>query len=170
MGVKILQQSGDPVWAQSLTKLHVFGLTQYKRLIYLDADGLVLRNMDHLFSLPDAAVAMPRAYWLSQPRMCNALAVVQPSAGRLEELLQRARTHGELSSASWPAMRPSFCSLNVLTVLRHPCRACSTMPPLEEKRKSPYNSGFRSITLLGDISSDMHGQARESSTSASSMK
>ncbi|CAK0732493.1 hypothetical protein CVIRNUC_000138 [Coccomyxa viridis] len=94
VGVKVLQQTGDPVWAQSLTKLHLFGLTQYKRLIYMDADGLVLRNMDYLFSLPDAPVAMPRAYWLSQPRMCNALAVVQPSAQRLEQLLQRARTHG----------------------------------------------------------------------------
>ena len=106
VGVKVLQQSGDPVWAQSLTKLQLFGLTQYKRLIYMDADGLVLRNMDHLFSLPDAPVAMPRAYWLDQPRMCNALAVVQPSAQRLEELLQRARTHGELSAASRPAMHP----------------------------------------------------------------
>ena len=92
VGVKILQQSGDPVWAQSLTKLHLFGLTQYKRLIYLDADGLVLRNMDHLFSLPDAHCGHAQGRTgLSQPRMCNALAVVQPSAQRLEQLLQRAR-------------------------------------------------------------------------------
>ena len=110
VGVKILQQVGDPVWAQSLTKLQMFSLTQYKRLIYLDADGLVLRNMNHLFSLPDAAVAMPKAYWLDQPRMCNALAVVQPSAQRLEELLQHARTHGELSPLSWPSMQSTFAA------------------------------------------------------------
>ena len=109
VGVKVLQQVGDPVWAQSLTKLQLFSLTQYKRLIYLDADGLVLKDMSHLFSLPNAPVAMPRAYWLDQPRMCNALAVVQPSAQRLEELLQRARTYGELSPSRCPGMVVCTC-------------------------------------------------------------
>ena len=94
VGVDIVNQSGDATWAQSMTKLRFFELTQYRRLIYFDADGLVMRSMDHLFSLPSAPVAMPRAYWLTQPAMCNALAVVEPSAQRLEELLRQAETAG----------------------------------------------------------------------------
>lgn len=34
-----------------------------QQVIYLDADGLVWRNMDHLFLLPPGRVAMPRSYW-----------------------------------------------------------------------------------------------------------
>ena len=91
----IVNQSGDVTWAQSMTKLRFFELTQYQRLIYFDADGLIMRRMDHLFSLPSAPVAMPRAYWLTQPAMCNALAVVEPSAQRLQELLRQAETAGK---------------------------------------------------------------------------
>ena len=95
MGVAILRQSGDATWAQSMTKLRLFGLTQYRRLIFFDADGLVMRSLDHLFHLPSAPVAMPRAYWLNQPFMCDALVVVEPSDQRLEELLHQAESAGE---------------------------------------------------------------------------
>ena len=68
---------------------------QYKRLIYFDVDGLVLKSMNHLFRLPSAPVAMPRAYWLPQPTMSDQLAVVEPSVKRLNELLSQAETFGE---------------------------------------------------------------------------
>lgn len=100
MFVKVVSQRGDPFWRQSLTKLRFFELTQYNRLIYFDVDGLVLRNMNHLFRLPNAPVAMPRAYWLPQPYMSDQLAVVEPSAKRLHELLHQAETYGELPRAS----------------------------------------------------------------------
>ena len=57
VGVDIVNQSGDVTWAQSMTKLRFFELTQYQRLIYFDADGLIMRRMDHLFSLPSAESA-----------------------------------------------------------------------------------------------------------------
>ena len=68
---------------------------QYKRLIYFDVDGLVLKNMNHLFLLPSAPVAMPRAYWLTQPTMSDQLAVVEPSAKALNELLHQAEAFGD---------------------------------------------------------------------------
>ena len=73
---------------------------QYKRLIYFDVDGLVLKNMNHLFLLPSAPVAMPRAYWLTQPTMSDQLAVVEPSAKALNELLHQAETFGNSSLSS----------------------------------------------------------------------
>ena len=99
MFVKVVSQRGDPFWRQSLTKLRFFELTQYNRLIYFDVDGLVLRNMNHLFRLPSAPVALPRAYWLPQPYMSDQLAVVEPSAKRLHELLHQAETYGEILRA-----------------------------------------------------------------------
>lgn len=35
-------------WGMALNKLRVFGLTQYKRVIWIDSDTFVLNNMDHL--------------------------------------------------------------------------------------------------------------------------
>ena len=78
---------------------------QYKRLIYFDVDGLVLKSMNHLFRLPRAPVAMPRAYWLPQPTMSDQLAVVEPSANRLKELLYQAETFGKgLSYTLWVSL------------------------------------------------------------------
>jgi alpha-N-acetylglucosamine transferase len=33
-------------------------LTNYTRVIYLDSDGIVLNNMDHLFLAPQARIAL----------------------------------------------------------------------------------------------------------------
>ena len=38
--------------AVGLTKLRIFSLTRYSRLLYIDADCLVLQNLDHLFRTP----------------------------------------------------------------------------------------------------------------------
>ena len=54
----------DYYW-DSMLKLHAFNLTEYQRVLFLDADQLVLRNLDVLFtSIPSADLAAPRAYWL----------------------------------------------------------------------------------------------------------
>ena len=94
--MRIVNQRGDPTWGQSLTKLSIFNLTEYKRIIYFDADGLVMKNMDHLFSLPPTPIAMPRAYWLDQPFFSDHITVIEPSERRLEELLAQARKTGTI--------------------------------------------------------------------------
>lgn len=38
--------------ASTFTKLALWSQTQFRRIIYLDADTMVLRNLDHLFDLP----------------------------------------------------------------------------------------------------------------------
>nr|XP_036582883.1 glycogenin [Colletotrichum truncatum]KAF6791779.1 glycogenin [Colletotrichum truncatum] len=44
---------GRPDLHATMTKIQLWSLTQFKRLLYLDADTLVMSNLDHLFSLPD---------------------------------------------------------------------------------------------------------------------
>lgn len=53
----------DGAWDTSVTKLLAFGETQYDRILHIDSDVTVLQNMDELFFLPSAPVAMTRAYW-----------------------------------------------------------------------------------------------------------
>lgn len=44
--------TNDPRFRECFTKLAVFSLTGYSRIVLLDADMLVRRNMDELFDLP----------------------------------------------------------------------------------------------------------------------
>ncbi|RDB24359.1 Glucose N-acetyltransferase 1 [Hypsizygus marmoreus] len=78
--VELIEQTmGDRTWSESLTKLHVLGLTDYERVIYLDNDGLVLKNLDHLFDLPKAPLILPCAYWLKETKFASNIMVIQPS-------------------------------------------------------------------------------------------
>jgi alpha-N-acetylglucosamine transferase len=56
-------QTGRRDLAHSLTKLHLFRLTQYSKVIFLDADTLVLRPLSHLFDLPVDFAAAPDQGW-----------------------------------------------------------------------------------------------------------
>ena len=51
-------------WSNSLTKLHIFALTDYKRVIYFDSDGIVLNNLDHLFLAPEARIALRKLLYV----------------------------------------------------------------------------------------------------------
>lgn len=71
----------------SLLKLMAFGLYEYvphlRRVIIMDSDQLILKNLDHLFNLPSVTLAAPRAYWLGnesqiQP-LTSALMVIEQS-------------------------------------------------------------------------------------------
>ncbi len=43
---------------EATSKITLFELTEYKRILYLDADGLVLHNLDSVFNLQAAPVAL----------------------------------------------------------------------------------------------------------------
>ncbi|QSZ30667.1 hypothetical protein DSL72_000225 [Monilinia vaccinii-corymbosi] len=51
------------IWADSFLKLIAFNLTQYDRVLHLDSDALYIQNMDEVFLLPSAPVAMPYTYF-----------------------------------------------------------------------------------------------------------
>lgn len=73
----------------SPAKMNAFALTQYDRVIHLDSDVLLLKDMDELFFLPPTTIAMPRAYWLlpEQRSLSSLLAVIQPSYREYKDLL-----------------------------------------------------------------------------------
>ncbi|TPX64637.1 hypothetical protein SpCBS45565_g05730 [Spizellomyces sp. 'palustris'] len=52
-------------YGEVMTKLLAFSLYTYgyTRIMTLDADQLVRKNLDHLFELPHVDIAIPRAYW-----------------------------------------------------------------------------------------------------------
>ncbi|TAQ87590.1 hypothetical protein B7494_g4104 [Chlorociboria aeruginascens] len=55
--------SDEETWSDSSTKLLAFNLTSFDRVLALDSDSVVLQNLDELFLLPKATLAMPYVYW-----------------------------------------------------------------------------------------------------------
>lgn len=71
-----------------LTKLHVFRLTEFSKVLFLDADTLPLKPLSHLFALPSESVlhlesSRPLAKGRKDRRADVQLAPCSPSGSRL---------------------------------------------------------------------------------------
>lgn len=76
-------------WRKCFDKLRFFGMTEFKKIVYLDADMLVTRNVDHLFEFPhlSAVTAYGGLRGFEQWSFPNAgLWVIEPQAGLDEEI------------------------------------------------------------------------------------
>lgn len=70
--ISILKFEGDEsTWEEGYTKFHIFQMHEYDKIIYFDSDSTVLSNMDELFFIPDADLAIPLAYGETLHRMKN---------------------------------------------------------------------------------------------------
>ncbi|XP_071085668.1 glycogenin-1-like isoform X1 [Haliotis cracherodii] len=86
-----LQLLGRPDLSCTLTKLHCWRLTQYDKCVFMDADTLVLQNVDELFDRDELSAA-PDAGW---PDCFNSgVFVLVPSLETYCALVQFAMTQG----------------------------------------------------------------------------
>ncbi|GJP37080.1 hypothetical protein CLOM_g21524 [Closterium sp. NIES-68] len=69
------------------SKLRLWQLTEYSSVIFVDADLLVLRNLDHLFAFPDLS-----ARGNDQTDFNSGLMLIRPSQCTFRELLANAHT------------------------------------------------------------------------------
>ena len=68
-------------WGNTFDKLHLFGLTNFSKLVYLDSDMIVLSNLDHLFEKPHlSAVAAGQLEHPDWTRLNSGLMVIEPEA------------------------------------------------------------------------------------------
>ena len=51
------------IWRYCYTKFHVFNQTQFDKIIFLDADIMLLKNIDHLFDCPHMTAALDDEYY-----------------------------------------------------------------------------------------------------------
>ena len=77
----------DPL--DNFSKLRLWQLTQYERVVFLDADTLVVRNIDHLFGYPEFCGA-PNLYetLADMHRLNSGVFVAQPSEQQFDAMLQ----------------------------------------------------------------------------------
>lgn len=104
-------------WGMAFHKLRVFGLTAYQRVLWLDADVLVLRNLDHLLFYPELTAAFTRN--CGNPNapadMSGGMWVLEPSAGRVRQIM--ALMHGPNPYGVGVEFSWVFGDMNVLAVL-----------------------------------------------------
>nr|AFB35538.1 glycogenin-1 [Volvariella volvacea] len=75
-----------------LTKLHVFRLTQYSKIIFLDADVLPIRPLSHLFTIPHEFSAVPDVGW---PDIFNSgVLVLSPGEEKFTQLTELLKARG----------------------------------------------------------------------------
>ncbi|KAH9486518.1 Glycogenin-1 [Psilocybe cubensis] len=98
VGVEILEQHnpaglkllGRPDLTTVLTKLHVFRLTQFQKIVFLDADVLPIRPISHLFSIAHEFSAAPDVGW---PDIFNSgVLVLSPGQDKFDQLYQLVAT------------------------------------------------------------------------------
>ncbi|RCH85765.1 hypothetical protein CU097_004186, partial [Rhizopus azygosporus] len=98
---------GRPDLDISLTKIHLWRLTQYKKIVFLDADTLPLQNVDELFDRPSFSAA-PDAGW---PDCFNSgVFVAEPSESIYQDLVRLAAETGSFDGGDQGLLNTYFSS------------------------------------------------------------
>lgn len=76
-------------WKYTYDKLLLFGLTDYKKIVYLDSDMLILENIDELFECKPFS-AVPAGYLINNEwtRLNSGLLVIEPNKEVMNIMLQ----------------------------------------------------------------------------------
>ncbi|XP_059944048.1 glycogenin-2 isoform X2 [Mesoplodon densirostris] len=100
----------------TLTKLHCWTLTHYSKCVFLDADTLVLSNIDELFDRREFSAA-PDPGW---PDCFNSgVFVFQPSLETHGLLLKHATDHGSFDGADQGLLNSFFSSWSTADIQKH---------------------------------------------------
>ncbi|MFA6295134.1 MAG: glycosyltransferase [Candidatus Paceibacterota bacterium] len=81
-------------WFPTYSKLNVFDQTQYNKIVYLDADMLILRNIDELFkyshmSATNAGSMLPKKQDRRHLNLNSGLIVIQPSQLLFNDMISK---------------------------------------------------------------------------------
>nr|XP_005999951.2 PREDICTED: glycogenin-2 isoform X2 [Latimeria chalumnae] len=105
-----------PELGVTFTKLHCWTLTQYRKCVFLDADSLVLCNIDELFDREELSAA-PDAGW---PDCFNTgMFVFRPSLQTYSMLLQFAEEHGSFDGGDQGLLNSYFSSWATQDISKH---------------------------------------------------
>ncbi len=75
-------------WNATLFKLNIFNLTQFEKIVFLDLDMIVLKNIDELFDAPHmSAVVAGKCVYRDWTRLNSGILVVEPDKKVYEDLL-----------------------------------------------------------------------------------
>jgi len=100
----------------TLTKLRAWTLTQFEKCVFLDADTLILQNVDDLFQREELSAA-PDIGW---PDMFNSgVFVFLPSRTTYENLLTHAKKYGSFDGGDQGLLNDFFSDWSTKDINRH---------------------------------------------------
>ncbi|KAM6912367.1 glycogenin-1-like [Xenentodon cancila] len=100
----------------TFTKLHCWTLTQYSKCVFMDADTLVLSNIDELFEREELSAA-PDPGW---PDCFNSgVFVMRPSNETHEKLLEFCTEHGSFDGGDQGVLNSFFNSWATADISKH---------------------------------------------------
>ena len=79
---EMLQNNQRLQWHGTFDKLLVFGLAQYEKLVFVDSDMLICRNIDHLFDCPHLSACCDGQY--DKHNLNSGLMVIEPTKDKAE--------------------------------------------------------------------------------------
>jgi len=101
---------------ETFTKFHCWRLTQYSKCVFLDADTLVLQNVDDLFDREELSAA-PDAGW---PDCFNSgVFVFKPSLETYQEILNMALTIGSFDGGDQGLLNLYFSDWATKDIAKH---------------------------------------------------
>ena len=83
------------IWINCFAKFKIFDLIEFKKIVFLDADIMVLKNIDHLFTLPHMTAALDGEYfdlWPNWPHFNSGCLVIEPNHDLFLNILNFAHT------------------------------------------------------------------------------
>ncbi|XP_049641310.1 glycogenin-1 isoform X2 [Suncus etruscus] len=105
-----------PELGVTLTKLHCWSLTQYSKCVFMDADTLVLTNIDDLFEREELSAA-PDPGW---PDCFNSgVFVYQPSMDTYHQLLHFASERGSFDGGDQGLLNTFFSNWATTDIRKH---------------------------------------------------
>ncbi|KNC87087.1 hypothetical protein SARC_00763 [Sphaeroforma arctica JP610] len=100
----------------TFTKLFIWKLTQYKKTVFLDADTLVLKNVDELFDREEFSAA-PDVGW---PDCFNSgVFVCVPNLDTFHELVELSENTGSFDGGDQGLLNEYFCDWSTKDIHKH---------------------------------------------------
>lgn len=85
------------------SKLRIWQLTQYQKVIFIDADLIVLNNLDHLFTYPQLSAVGKDKYLFN-----SGLFVIEPSHCMFRVLMEKISTLGSYNGGDQGFLNEAF--------------------------------------------------------------
>ena len=95
-------------WRATYTKLEIFKLTQYSKLVYIDADMIVLKNIDHLFEKPHMSGVAAGCWGKKDFNFNSGLLVIEPNVKEYDALVDISIEHGDTCQGDQNVLQKYF--------------------------------------------------------------
>lgn len=85
---KVIGEEQAKIWRNTMTKLNIFRMTGYDKIVFLDADTYINRNIDHLFLYPHMTAAQDVSGFYHNHFLLNSgLLVVEPEKREFDNII-----------------------------------------------------------------------------------